>query len=48
MKKEHFFAKSEIIVEILKLYGIKYELVTYNVGDYISSSDIQKVTLFFK
>ena len=43
-----FFAKSEIIVEILKLYGIKYELATYNVGDYISGSDVQKITLYFK
>ena len=43
-----FFAKSEIIVEILKLYGIKYELVTYNVSDNVSGSDIQKVSLFFK
>ncbi len=43
-----FFAKSEIIVEILKLYGIKYELATYNVGDYTSGADVQKVTVYFK
>ena len=47
-EEKTFFAKSEIIVEILKLYGIKYELVTYNVSDNVSGSDIQKVSLFFK
>ena len=47
-QEKTFFAKSEIIVEILKLYGIKYELATYNVGDYISGSDVQKTTLYFK
>ena len=47
-EEKTFFAKSEIIVEILKLYGIKYELATYNVGDYISGSDVQKITLYFK
>ncbi len=43
-----YFNNYEILVDILKLYGIKYELTTYNFDSNISSSDIQKITLYFK
>ena len=44
-----FFEYYELFVEILKLYGIRYELATYN--DYDSSflsHEIVKDTLYFK
>lgn len=44
-----FFDYYEIFVEILKLYGIKYELSTYNENDSsVLSNEVIKETLFFK
>lgn len=42
-----FFENYEIILEILKLYGIKKEFATYNSNDKLSL-DIQKEILYFK
>lgn len=46
-EKDTFFEPYEIIIEILKLYGIKPELTTYKIGNDITSFDIQKETLYF-
>jgi hypothetical protein len=43
-----FFEYYEIILEILKLYGIKPELATYKVGDNIYNHDILKETIYIK
>ena len=42
-----FFENYEIILEILKLYGIKKEFATYNPNDKLSF-DVQKEILYFK
>lgn len=47
-EKNTYFENYEIIIEILKLYGIKIELATYKIGDTILNNDIQKETIFFK
>ncbi len=47
-EKSTFFYPYEIIVEILKLYGIKYELVTYSHGDNVSSYEFQCKNIYFK
>lgn len=47
-EKNTYFENYEIIIEILKLYGIKMELTSYKIGDTILSNDIQKETIFFK
>lgn len=47
-EKNTFFESYEIILEILKLYGIKKELITYKIGDSITSQDIQIETIYFK
>lgn len=47
-EKNTYFENYEIIIEILKLYGIKMELASYKIGDTILSNDIQKETIFFK
>ncbi len=47
-EKSTFFYPYEIIVEILKLYGIKYELVTYSHGDNVSSYEFQCENIYFK
>lgn len=47
-EEKTFFNSYEIIVEILKLYGIKYELVVYNSNDTLSSNEYQRETLYFK
>ncbi len=47
-EEKTFFNPYEIIVEILKLYGIKYELVIYNNEDNISSYEYNIEKIFFK
>lgn len=47
-EKDTYFENYEIILEILKLYGIKFELASYNLGDSITNSDIIKEIIFFK
>lgn len=44
-----FFDYYELLIEILKLYGIKYELATYNGRDInILSHELVKNTIYFK
>lgn len=43
-----FFENYEVLLEILKLYGIKAELATYNPDKDNSSLDVQKEILYFK
>ena len=47
-EKNTFFEPYEIILEILKLYGIKTELATYKSKNEITSIDIQKEILNFE
>lgn len=43
-----FFESYEIVLEILKLYGIKIELATYSDNNDKLSLDVQKEILYFK
>ncbi len=45
---ETFFENYEIVLEILKLYGIKVELATYSENNDNLSLDVQKEILYFK
>lgn len=47
-EKNTFFNNYEIVIEILKLYGIKPELVTYKIGDRLSTHEIEKTEIYFK
>ncbi len=47
-EEKTFFNPYEIIVEILKLYGLKYELIVYNNNDNISSYEYKTQKIFFK
>lgn len=47
-EEKTFFNPYEIIVEILKLYGLKYELIVYNNKDNISSYGHKIEKIFFK
>lgn len=47
-EKNTYFENYEIILEILKLYGIKMELSSYKIGDRLLNNDIQKEVVFFK
>lgn len=47
-EEKTFFNPYEIIVEILKLYGLKYELIVYNNNDNISSYEYKIQKIFFK
>lgn len=47
-KKNTFFESYEILIEILKLYGIKSELITYKCGDEITNHEILKETIYIK
>lgn len=46
--KKSYFNNYEIIIDILKLYGIKQELITYRYNDNISNHEFLKKQLFFK
>ena len=46
--KNTFFENYEILIDILKLYGIKPELVTYKCGDEITNHEILKETVYIK
>ena len=48
LEKNTFFESYEIIIEILKLYGIKPELVTYKVNDKLLTHEILKETIYIK
>lgn len=45
-EEKTFFNPYEIVVEILKLYGLKYELIVYSNNDGLSTYKIEKI--FFK
>lgn len=47
-EKNTYFNYYEVLVEILKLYGIKYELSTYKSNDTIQNHEIQKLELYYK
>ena len=47
-KKNTFFESYEILIEILKLYGIKSELITYKCGDEITNHEILKEIIYIK
>ncbi len=42
-----YFNNFEILVDILKLYGIKYELATYSYGSNIKNLDVISKVLYF-
>lgn len=48
VEKNTYFSNYEILVEILKLYGIKYEMSTYRLGDNIQNHEMLKIELCFK
>lgn len=47
-EKNTYFGYYEIIIEILKLYGIKPELTTYKLNDIVTNNDIEKEIIYFK
>jgi len=46
-KKNTYFRNDQLLLDILKLYGISEEAATYNLNDNIIDNEISKITIFF-